>query len=276
MMRMAPGPRILPTLFRKAAASCGSKLPMVEPGKKPTRAGASRASFGSSNSLVKSAVTGVTLSLGKSLAQLDRLALDHLAADIDRHVDRKRRRGLEQNARLLVGAGAELDQGRAFRDQLADLGRVRLEDAHLAAGRVVLRQIGDAVEQAASRHRRRNISPECASASRSGRAERRRRTPTLPRSAAADGVNGQGRPSVLLSMTNALLRSEKAGSGAEFGEPHAAELPTRRGIEEVAVAHALVTLRRRQRRAAQHHLIDHEFAVVLAERPFRRAVAWIG
>ena len=49
-----------------------------------------------------------------------------------------------------------------------------------------------------------------------------------------------------------------------------------RRIKEIAVAHALVPLRRRQRRAAQHHLADHELAVVFAERPFGRAVAWIG
>ena len=33
---------------------------------------------------------------------------------------------------------------------------------------------------------------------------------------------------------------------------------------------------RRQRRAAQHHLIDHELAVIFAERAGRRLVAGIG
>src|SRR3954454_22350658 len=43
----------------------------------------------------------------------------------------------------------------------------------------------------------------------------------------------------------------------------AAELPARRRIEEIAVAWAVVAERRRMRTAAQHHLVDHEFAVVL-------------
>src|SRR4051812_23528413 len=61
----------------------------------------------------------------------------------------------------------------------------------------------------------------------------------------------------------------------ELGQPHAAELPTRRGIEEVPVAHPLVTGRGRKRGAAQHHLVDHELAVVFTERPFGCAVARI-
>ena len=47
-------------------------------------------------------------------------------------------------------------------------------------------------------------------------------------------------------------------------------------IEEIAIADARVALRRRQRGAAQHHLADHELAVVFAERAFGRAVARIG
>ena len=36
-MKVAPGPRIWPACRIKVAASCGSKLPIVEPGKNPTR-----------------------------------------------------------------------------------------------------------------------------------------------------------------------------------------------------------------------------------------------
>src|SRR5215212_4410828 len=55
-----------------------------------------------------------------------------------------------------------------------------------------------------------------------------------------------------------------------------AELPARRGIEEIAVARAGVAERRRMRTAAQHHLIDHEFAVVFAEGAERRAISGVG
>src|SRR5262249_19561353 len=59
-------------------------------------------------------------------------------------------------------------------------------------------------------------------------------------------------------------------------EPQPAELPACRRIEEVAVAWARMALGRRVRAAAQHHLIDHELAVVLAERTGRRAESRIG
>src|SRR5258706_8109067 len=59
-------------------------------------------------------------------------------------------------------------------------------------------------------------------------------------------------------------------------QPQAAELPARRRREKIAVARTRVTLRCRMRAAAQHHLVDHELAVVLAERAVRRAVARVG
>src|SRR5215467_7263559 len=59
-------------------------------------------------------------------------------------------------------------------------------------------------------------------------------------------------------------------------EPYAAELPARGRIEEVAVADARVARGRGMRAPSQHHLIDHELAVVLAERAGRRTVARIG
>src|ERR1700761_9217924 len=47
-------------------------------------------------------------------------------------------------------------------------------------------------------------------------------------------------------------------------------------IEEVAIGDTAVTLRRRERGAAQHQLIDHELAVVFAERALDGAVAGVG
>src|ERR1700730_3036842 len=61
-----------------------------------------------------------------------------------------------------------------------------------------------------------------------------------------------------------------------FGEPDAGELPPRLRIEEIAIAYPRMTIGRRQRASAQYHLIDHEFAVVLAERPGLRPIARIG
>src|SRR5262245_14443113 len=59
-------------------------------------------------------------------------------------------------------------------------------------------------------------------------------------------------------------------------EPQPAELPARRRREEIAIARARVAGRRRERAAAKNHLIDHELAIVLAERVVGRAVARIG
>ena len=60
-----------------------------------------------------------------------------------------------------------------------------------------------------------------------------------------------------------------------FGQPQSGKLPARRRIKEIAISHARMAGRRRQRRAAQYYLIDHEFTVVFAERARRRPVAGI-
>src|SRR5580698_7421608 len=59
------------------------------------------------------------------------------------------------------------------------------------------------------------------------------------------------------------------------GQAQAAELPARRRIEEIAVGRAGMPGGRRERRAAQYHLIDHELAVIFAQRPGRRLVPGI-
>src|SRR5476651_1139068 len=73
-----------------------------------------------------------------------------------------------------------------------------------------------------------------------------------------------------------LMASSFRRNSHAICEPQARELPARRWIEEIAIARARMPNGRRKRRAAQHHLIDHELAVVLAERAFRRAIARIG
>src|SRR5205085_12562529 len=60
-----------------------------------------------------------------------------------------------------------------------------------------------------------------------------------------------------------------------FGQSHARELPARIGREEVSVAGSNMRARRGARAAAQDVLVDHEFAVVFAERARRGAEARI-
>src|SRR5690606_4508542 len=60
------------------------------------------------------------------------------------------------------------------------------------------------------------------------------------------------------------------------GQPQTGELPPVMGVEEVAIAGPRMPRRRDRRAAAQHDLIGHELAVVLAGRPGRRTEARIG
>src|SRR6185503_14473825 len=59
-------------------------------------------------------------------------------------------------------------------------------------------------------------------------------------------------------------------------EPDAAELPARLRTEEVAIGLSEVRTRSRAGSAAQHELVAHELAVVLAERAGGTRVAGIG
>src|SRR4029079_7866524 len=55
-------------------------------------------------------------------------------------------------------------------------------------------------------------------------------------------------------------------------QTNAAELPALVGMEEVPVAGARMPRRRGERSAAQHHLVDHELSVVLADRTCDRPI----
>ena len=65
-------------------------------------------------------------------------------------------------------------------------------------------------------------------------------------------------------------RSRTAASDCVARQAQAAELPARVGRKEVAVARADVARGRGARAAAQHELVAHELAVVLADRARRR------
>src|ERR1035441_3479604 len=57
---------------------------------------------------------------------------------------------LNQDAGLAGGAGAEFDQGQRRSGMLQDIARVRLQDRALGAREIVLRQLGDLLEQRAA------------------------------------------------------------------------------------------------------------------------------
>src|ERR1700732_3930043 len=70
-----------------------------------------------------------------------------LARNVDWHVSRRPIESLQQNARFGAGAAAELDQPAVRADLRRALRRVRFEDRDLGAGRVILRQAADRLEQ---------------------------------------------------------------------------------------------------------------------------------
>ena len=89
----------------------GTKLPMVEPGKKP--------SLGRPAMLARkverpgeSATTGLDLDRGEALVDLGRAFAKIVAGNVDRHIGRGVDR-FEQQRRLGRRAGAELDDRRA-------------------------------------------------------------------------------------------------------------------------------------------------------------------
>ena len=87
---------------------------------------------------------------GIDLAQLLGAALDDELRDVDRHVAAERPRArhrVEQRARLRCEPGPELDQLLGL-GGCHDLGCSAVEDLALAAGRVVLGELRDAVEEA--------------------------------------------------------------------------------------------------------------------------------
>ena len=73
-------------------------------------------------------------------------AAQEVGGDVDRHVARRRQRA-EQAYRLLAIAGAQVDERCATPDAQRDLGGMLAEDGGFRAGRVVLGQIGNRLEQ---------------------------------------------------------------------------------------------------------------------------------
>src|ERR1700678_1552564 len=61
-----------------------------------------------------------------------------------------------------------------------------------------------------------------------------------------------------------------------IGQPYAHELPTHMGWEKVAISGPNVRQRRGAGASAQHHLVAHEFAVVLTDRAGGRLEPGVG
>src|ERR1019366_2182441 len=64
-------------------------------------------------------------------------------------------------------------------------------------------------------------------------------------------------------------------SGGVVGEAQSRELPAMMRIKEVSIGNTAMSARSCKRGAAQHQLVDHDLAVVLAERALDGPVAGI-
>ena len=140
------------TRRRNSTASSWLRLPTFEPRKRisrgPSAGGKARAASKYSPASRVDREAGVLLKKG-----LGRLAQEG-AADVDGHVGQgalPTQGGLDQEARLARGTGAELDESHAPAHRRHDLVRVGFEDRRLGPGGVVLRQVGDPLEQFGAR-----------------------------------------------------------------------------------------------------------------------------
>src|SRR3954466_2192600 len=75
--------------------------------------------------------------------------------------------------------------------------------------------------------------------------------------------------------SGSAIRGRGASISEVAGEPQPAKLPALVRVEEIAVARPHMAARGRAAAAAQHLLIDHELAVILADNAFLRREAGI-
>ena len=197
----------------------------------------------------------------KIAPQLRRVLLQKIAGNIDGNIGLHRRRGAEQNARFSARTRAEFDQRAVRRKQRGDRRRIVPQQRKLAAGRIIFRQLGDALEQRGAGQIVKIFRRQLL---------RLRRKPGRDVGGEWIGLSDGRRRASAAWCACHVLRSVLV-----FGEPQAGELPAGRRIKEIAISQARMPGRRRQRRAAQYHLIDHELAVVFAERAGRRPLAGI-
>ena len=173
----------------------------------------------------------------------------------------------EQQAYLGAGAAPELEKGAAGRDEPADrLGMVG-QDAEFGAGRIILVERGDLLEQF-------RADPIVEMLGR-----QHLRTPREPRQEIArkfGPVIGERREGGRGRFQHAPTSREPKGLlilPSMVNEPQAGELPAVVRVEKVAIAQARMAIWSCRRTATQHHLVDHELAVVFAQRAGLRAIA---
>ena len=181
--------------------------------------------------------------------------------DVDRHVGGQVVRG----RRAAGGSSGSMPLPSSISDASGPISDGHLVDvvAHdreLGARGVVLGQLGDLVEEL-----RAVLVVEVLRRQRLLRLPTGRRAPRRE-SRPCSGAGREARCGFNVSV----------GQCDVLGQPDAAELPARVGIEEVAVGGADVGARRGAGAAAQHDLVAHELAVVLAERAGRRREARVG
>ena len=150
MISLPPSPRMARMLVSSCTASPSVRLPMVEPGKKPSR-GRAAMSGAKLNGREKSPCTGSTAQTGKARLDARLRIAQRRTADVDRHVGVEIAHVGEQQLGLGAGAGAELDEHGTGCGECRHVGGVRAQDRRLGARRIVLRQLGDALEQLAPR-----------------------------------------------------------------------------------------------------------------------------
>ena len=183
-----------------------------------------------------------------------------VARDVHRHVGRRAARARRAAARVLRALPAPYSTSeRARADARGDLARRGARGCRARCASGSTRAARRCARTAPSRARRRTTWAAAACAAPRARRARRRR----------NCADSSAEPSDLDAR---FLEADHASLASRMPR----ELPARVGGEEVAVGRADVAARRGARAAAQHHLVAHELAVVLAERARERPEAGVG
>jgi hypothetical protein len=187
---------------------------------------------------------------------------------------------VEQDGGFGFVAGAVFDEGAAGLDAGSDVGGAGAQDAGFGAGGVVFGQCGDGAEQGAAGFIVEEFGRQ--GFAQGGEAAQGFGGDVAAGGNALDETFGHGRRSSIsgwvLAGRSAVLISIRVQQSRStiLGETQAGELPAAVGVEEIAVGRAGVAGRGGERGAAQDHLVDHEFAVIFADRAGDRAKAGIG
>src|SRR5229473_2201207 len=118
------GPSSSAQWARNRTTASGSKLPIVDPGKNPTR---------------------LPGGPGGGRAQI-------VARDVDRHIGRRRLERLQEDAHLAAGTAAQFDEPAMRAEMPGNSAGIFLEDRDLGAGQIIFRNLTDLLEQGRAAH----------------------------------------------------------------------------------------------------------------------------